>query len=104
MHLSYYSLALTHLPLEKNGYHLPNNIFKYIFMNLKFCVLIQISLTFVPNGLIDNNPALVKIKGWRQIDKKPLSEPMLTWSSDAYMQHKGRGVKPSLWYQVAHKI
>ena len=30
-------------------------------MKEKFCILIQISLKFVPKGLIDNNPALVSI-------------------------------------------
>ena len=29
------------------------DIFKYILMNEKFCFSIQISLKFVPNGLID---------------------------------------------------
>ena len=42
------------------------------------------SLKFVPKGLIDNNPALVEIMAWRRIGDKPLSEPMLTWSADAY--------------------
>ena len=35
----------------------------------------------------DNNPALVQIMGWGWIGDKPLSEPMLTWFTDAYMQH-----------------
>ena len=56
-------------------------------MNEKFDILIKISLKFVPKGLIDNNPALVEIMAWRQIGDKPLSEPMLTWSTDAYMRH-----------------
>ena len=29
------------------------------FVNEKFCILIEISLKFVPMGPIDNNPALV---------------------------------------------
>ena len=32
--------------------------FKYIYMNEKFCISIQISVKFVPKGPIDNNPAL----------------------------------------------
>ena len=34
-------------------------IFRYIFMNEKFYILIQISLTFVPKSQIDTNIALV---------------------------------------------
>ena len=30
----------------------------------KYCILIKISLKFVPRGPIDNNPALVKIIAW----------------------------------------
>ena len=29
------------------------------FVNENICILIKMSLEFVPNGLIDNNPALV---------------------------------------------
>ena len=32
---------------------------KYIFVNEKFCIWIQISLKFVPKGLINNNQVLV---------------------------------------------
>ena len=73
--------------------HEPDNIFRWIFTNKKFCTLIKISLIFVSKGPIDNNPALVKIMAWRRIGDKPLSEPMLTWSTDAYMRHYGRWVK-----------
>ena len=45
------------------------------------------SLTFVLRGPIDNNPASVEIMAWRRIGDKPLSEPMLTRSTDAYMGH-----------------
>ena len=34
-------------------------------MNEKLCILIKISLKFVPKGLIDNNSALVEIMAWR---------------------------------------
>ena len=44
---------------RQNGCHLADNIFRCIFMNEKFCILIQISLKFVPKYPIDNNPALV---------------------------------------------
>ena len=57
-----------------------------IFMNEKFCILIQISMKFVPKGLIDNKRALVQVIAWHQTSNKPLLESMCT---DAYMQHYG---------------
>ena len=44
----------------------------------------------VPSGGMDNNPALVWIMAWHRIGDKPLSEPMLTWFTDAYMRHYER--------------
>ena len=46
-------------PPGQNGRHFADDIFGCIFMNEKFCILIKISLKFVPKGPIDNNPALV---------------------------------------------
>ena len=48
-----------------------------------------ISLKFVPGGPINDIPVLVQIMAWRQIDHKPLSEPMLIRFTDAYMWHWG---------------
>ena len=36
------------------------------FVNEKICILIEISLKFVPRGPIENNPALVQIMAWYQ--------------------------------------
>ena len=66
---------------------LADDIFKCIFVNEKFCILIRISLKFVPKGPINNKPALVQIMAWRWIGDKPLSEPMPTRVTDAYMRH-----------------
>ena len=74
-------------PLGQNGHHFTDDSFKCIFVNEKFPILIKISLKFVPEGPIDNSPALVLIMTWCRIGTKPLSEPMLTWFTDAYMQH-----------------
>ena len=74
---------------------LPDDIFKCIFLNEKVCIVIQISLKFVPRGPIDNNPALVQIMAWRRIGDKPLSEPMLTWFTDIYAALGG--VELSTW-------
>ena len=46
-------------PRGQNGRHFAHDIFKRIFVNEKYGILINISLKFVPKGPIDNNPALV---------------------------------------------
>ena len=79
-------------PLGQNGHHFADHIFRCIFMNEKFCILIKVSLKFVPKGSIENNPALAKIMTRHRIGDKPLSEPMLTFFTDAYMWQRGRWV------------
>ena len=49
--------------------------------------LIMISLEFVPEGPINNIPALVQIKAWRRSGDEPLSEPMMVLITDTYMRH-----------------
>ena len=46
-------------PPGQNVRRFADDIFINIFMNEKFCILIKISLKFVPKGPIENNPALV---------------------------------------------
>ena len=46
-------------PPRHNGCDFADDIFNCIVVNEKFCILIKISLKFVPRGLSDNNPALV---------------------------------------------
>ena len=58
-------------------------------MNEKFCILIWISLEFVPKGLIDNKSALIQVMAWRRTGGKPLPEAMRTKFTDAYMRHQG---------------
>ena len=74
-------------PPGQNGCHFADDIFRCIFVNEKFCILIKISLKFIPKGAIYNNPALVQIMAWRRIGDKPLSELMLTRCTDTYMRH-----------------
>ena len=78
---------LTHLSLDKMATILADYIFRCIFVNEKFCILTKNSLQFVHNVSIDKNPALVKIMAWCWLGDKPLSEPMLTRFTDAYMRH-----------------
>ena len=66
---------------------LADDIFRSIFENGMFCILMEISLKFVPKGPIDSISALLGIMAWRRIGAKPLSKPMLTRGTDAYMRH-----------------
>ena len=72
------------LPGE-NGRLFADDIFRCIFVNEIFFILIKISLKVVPKGAIDNNPTLVYIMAWCRLGDKPLSEPMLIRFTDAYM-------------------
>ena len=65
------------LRAKQNSHHSTDDIFKRIFMNEKFCILIKISLKFVPEGSVNNIPALDQIMAWRRPGDKPLSEPMM---------------------------
>ena len=64
------------MPIQ-NGRHFPDDMFKCIFLNENVWLSIKISLKFVPEGPINNIPALVWIMAWRRPGDKPLSEPML---------------------------
>ena len=46
-------------PPEENDRHFGDDIFRCIFVNENFSILIKISVKFVPYRPIDNNPALV---------------------------------------------
>ena len=62
---------------RQNGRHFADDIFRRIFLNGNIWIPIKISLKFVPNGSINNIPALIQITAWRRPGDKPLSEPML---------------------------
>ena len=47
------------------------------FMDENIWIPIKISLKFVPEGPVNNIPALVQIMAWRRPGDKPLSEPMM---------------------------
>ena len=69
--------AINTLRLSKNGRHFADHIFKCIFLNENVWISIEISLTFVSKGPINNIPGLVQIMAWRRPGDKPLSEPMM---------------------------
>ena len=93
-----------YISFEQNGGHFADSILKCIFfLNEKFCILIKVSLKFVPEdaieaarltlvfrrhiikislksvpeGPINIIPSLVQIMAWRRPGDKPLSEPMM---------------------------
>ena len=70
-------LNINTLRPRQNGRHFADDIFKCIFLNENVWIPIKISLKFVPQGPINNIPALVQIMAWRRPGGKPLSEPMM---------------------------
>ena len=56
-------------------------------MNEKIGILIRISLKFVSRGPVDNKSVLFQVMAWCQSGAKPLSEPMQTHFTDAYIRH-----------------
>ena len=65
------------LRVRQNGLHFADDYFKCIFLNKNVLILIEISLKFVTNGIINNTLALVQIMAWQQPGDKPISEPMM---------------------------
>ena len=61
------------------------------FVNEKFCILIKMSVKFVPKSSIYNDVEFVQLMAWYRIGDKPLSELMVTRFTDAYMRHQGGG-------------
>ena len=86
---------LAHLPLNKitDISQTLSDAFSFIE---KFCIWIVMSLKFVPKAPIDNKSALVQAMTWCWTNNKPLSEPMLTQFTDAYMWHLG-GDELKVW-------
>ena len=74
---------------RQHGWHFPDDIFKWIFLNENIWILIKILSNFFHRGPINKTPALIQIMAWHRPGDKPLSEPMLTQFTDTYMQHYG---------------
>ena len=60
-----------------NGRHIPDDIFKMIFVNENVWISINISLKFVLRGPVNNISTLVHAMAWRRPGGEPLSEPMM---------------------------
>ena len=65
------------LRLRLNGRHFADDTLTCIFLNESVWLLNEISLNIVPNGLMNNIPALVQIMACCRTGDKPLFEPML---------------------------
>ena len=59
-------LTVNTLRLWQHGHHFPDETFKCIFVDENVRIVIKISLTFVPNGTINNIQALVQIMAWHR--------------------------------------
>ena len=59
---------------------LADDVFKCIFLNENVWISLKISLKFAPK---------VRINNMHRIGDKPVSKPMLTRFTDAYMRHTG---------------
>ena len=70
-------ISLNTLRPRRNEQHFADDIVKRIFFNENVWVSIKMSLKFVPKGLINNIPALVRIMAWRRPGDKSLSEPVM---------------------------
>ena len=82
-----FSLLLTHVPINQDGGRLTDNIFWSIFLNENIIVINYFPLGIVPKGHINKISPVVKKISWCQLGAKPLSKPMKTQLSDAYMRH-----------------
>ena len=75
--ISSHGIEIITLRPRQNGHHFADDIFKWILLNENVWIPSKISLKFVPQGPINNIPALVQIMAWRQPGDKPLSGPMM---------------------------
>ena len=84
-HGTQWIIFLNTLKPRQNGRQFPDDI--SIFLNENVSISIKMSLKFLPYGPINNIQPLVQIMTWRRTGDKPLSEPMLTRFTGAYMRH-----------------
>ena len=86
-HIWYLDNGVASSPPGQNDRHFADDFFKCNFVNEMFCILIPISLNFVPKVPIDNKSTLVEVMAWRRTGAKPLPQPMPSQFTDAYMRH-----------------
>ena len=59
LQIGWFRSTINSSPPGQNGRHFADDLFVGIFVYEKFCILVKISLKFVPKGLINNNLALL---------------------------------------------
>ena len=87
---------------EQNGCHFAEVIFKCIFMNEKFCILIPISLKFLPKGPIDNKSTPVQVMAWRRAGDKSL--PWTSADPVPWRIYVALGGDVKLWTHKGHPM
>ena len=84
-------------PAGQNGRLFADAIFICIFVNEKLCIMVKISLKFVPKSPIDNKPAFVQVMAWCWTGNKPLPGPMMTQFTDIYVALGGDELMCCSW-------
>ena len=84
---------------RQNERHFVDDVLKCIFVKNNIWILIKMSLNFVPEGHINNIPALVKITAWRRPGDKPLSESMMVNLPTHICATRPRWVKSKFAYK-----
>ena len=95
----YIKSGINSLRPRQNGRHFADDIFKCILLNENVWIPIKISPKFVPQGPINNIPALVQIMAWRRPGDKPLSGPMMVRLPTHICGTRPQWVKIMLVYQ-----
>ena len=103
IHLCGLEISIDTLRPRQDGRRFPDDTFERIFLDENVIILIKISLKFVPNGPINNIPALVQIMARRRPGDKPLSEPMLVILPTHICVTRPQWVKASRHYHGNHQ-
>ena len=64
--------VLKHWDRDKNKQHFADDIFKFIFWYNNLCILVEISIEFVPSSPVGNTALLSRMMACRQTGDKPL--------------------------------
>ena len=89
---------------RQNGRLFADDTFKRIFLKKNIRISTKNSLKFVPNGLINNIPALVLIMAWHRPGDKLLSEPMLVRSLTHICVTRPQWVKEFIFHHSEGKL
>ena len=84
-----------------NGHHFADDVFKHIFLNENVCILLKISLKFVPKDLINNISALDQIMTWHWPGTKALSGPIIVRLPTHICVTWPQWVKPIFTFKLA---